>query len=691
MLLTELIRLEGTVCVTGMVDGIEVLGLSCDSRRTENGDVFFCKGDGFKKEYLKEAVEKGCVCAVYSSENENEVLLAADRLIKIKVKDVRQTVALWSAHFFGYPFKQLISTAVTGTKGKTTVTGYINEVINQMPRCKSAILSELVQEGAPRLTTPEPIDLHRAAAEAKKRGCTHIVCEVSSQAVKHQRIYAVEFDIGCFTNYGCDHIGPREHKSEAEYLSCKAALFEQCKKAVINVDCAKGQGIYNAISFPKTSVSLQNTDADCSARTVNIYEKCCELSLKTKKGEYKAVTGLSGRYNAENAALAMAVAYELGADRRSVFSGIFGYRPSGRNVLLYSADGRVRVVVDYAHNKMSFEAVLREAAERGGTVTVVFGCPGDKAQCRRRQMAEMASKYADKVTVTEDDSGSEGYESIKKELTGHFEAMLSGKECRLRRETLSFIENREKAIRSALENAYLSGGRHTVLLLGKGDEKFNRCLGEDKRCTDDVTLARNVIREYDGACALKTALSEHTELKGMRILVSAAGADGVLRQLSRSLGDMRGTKTEVCVVCEEKSFEKLRRLCFNEGVAVIDAAKTELDAVFGAMKAGAVPIYAVKDRKKAVLKVTGAMKFNKAVYLEDGEGIIFKGNDTCVNVTLNGARTILGVLPSKNAEEKLSAFQNGIEEVAVVDGRLKNAFASYLCGGARCTVVKRDA
>ena len=59
--------------------------------------------------------------------------------------------------------------------------------------------------------------------------CDVVVMEASSQGFKLDRTAGIMFDYGLFTNLSLDHIGPIEHKDFAEYLSCMAKLFNQCR------------------------------------------------------------------------------------------------------------------------------------------------------------------------------------------------------------------------------------------------------------------------------------------------------------------------------------------------------------------------------------------------------------------------------------------------------------------------------
>ena len=46
----------------GLGRDMEILGVSNDSRHVSPGDLFICKGYGFKPEYLLKAQESGAVC-----------------------------------------------------------------------------------------------------------------------------------------------------------------------------------------------------------------------------------------------------------------------------------------------------------------------------------------------------------------------------------------------------------------------------------------------------------------------------------------------------------------------------------------------------------------------------------------------------------------------------------------------------
>lgn len=142
--------------------------------------------------------------------------------------------------------------------------------------------------------------------------------------------------------------------------------------------------------------------------------------------------------------------------------------------------------MDYAHNKMSFEAlfdsVRREYPNR--PIVAVYGCPGGKAQGRRRDLPEISGKYADHVIVTEEDSGEEPFASIASDITSHLEGHTDYR----------VTEDRGEAIREAI----LELGQDSVILVtGKGEETRQKRGTLYVDCPSDVEYTKKYLAEYD--------------------------------------------------------------------------------------------------------------------------------------------------------------------------------------------------
>ena len=94
---------------------------------------------------------------------------------------------------------------------------------------------------------------------------------------------------------------------------------------------------------------------------------------------------MPGLFNVANALAAIAMSMALGVPEDSVRRGLRVARASGRMQVYESRDKNVTVIVDYAHNRMSFDALFRStrAEYPGKSMISIFGCPGSHALQRR--------------------------------------------------------------------------------------------------------------------------------------------------------------------------------------------------------------------------------------------------------------------------------------------------------------------
>lgn len=123
----------------------------------------------------------------------------------------------------------------------------------------------------------------------------------------------------------------------------------------------------------------------------------------------------------------------------------------------------MKVIIDYAHTPDALEKLLRTAREMRGEntsrLTVLFGCGGDRDPGKRREMGAIASKLADFVIVTSDNSRSEDPVEIIRQILGGVD----------REKEHIAITSRREAIRYAVENAKPGD---MIILAGKGHETY---------------------------------------------------------------------------------------------------------------------------------------------------------------------------------------------------------------------------
>lgn len=461
----------------------EISAVACDSRRVTPGCLFVAlpgaRSDG--AQFIPAAVAAGAAAVAAEHPIPDAVVPVA------VVPNARRTLALASAAFYGHPAEKLTLIGVTGTKGKTTTTHILKAILEEAGH-KTAMVGTVGyfiggEKTSDSLnTTPESLDLHRFFAQAAEAGCTHTVMEVSSQAMKLDRTYGLEFDLALFLNLSPDHIGGAEHKDFAEYLSCKAALFRQCRAAVGGVDDPHFEEIFDRCAAPVTTFGF-GPRADVRGGTVIPLREGGLLGSAFPVSGYERPVQFSmpGVFNAADALAAIAAARVLRLPEEAVRRGLLRAAVRGRTEV-YPHAGDFTVLIDYAHNDVSFASLLSTLKEYDhDRLIIVFGAGGDRPKMRRADMAREAAKYADLAVITADNPRSERVEDICADITAALEGKIPSAE----------IYDRRDAIRYALDMARPGD---IVALLGKGHEEYIEVNGVRTRFSE-----KEVLDEWFGA------------------------------------------------------------------------------------------------------------------------------------------------------------------------------------------------
>ena len=152
-----------------------------------------------------------------------------------------------------------------------------------------------------------------------------------------------------------------------------------------------------------------------------------------------------------------------------------------------NADEKVTVIVDYAHNRLSFETLFQSVREEypGRRIVTVFGCPGYMAYDRRKDLGEISGQYSDLVILTEEDAGEEPVEEIRRDIAQYVEQ--GGCD-------YSIVPDRGEAVRQAVMGCQVPT---VILLTGKGAETRQKRGIEYIDCPSDVDYAKEYLHEYD--------------------------------------------------------------------------------------------------------------------------------------------------------------------------------------------------
>lgn len=468
----------------------EFTSLCYDSRKVTDGSVFVClKGAIFDGHaFFDKAANAGAGCIVVSDEGVYKEKTAQDTAFSVVlVEDSRKALALLSAEYYSHPADKLFTVGITGTKGKTSTTFMVREIL-ESAGFKTGIIGttgiyygdkyEYIDN-----STPESYELHRIFSEMIKNGVTHVLMEVSSQALMMHRTYGINFDIGVFTNISPDHIGENEHKDFEEYLSCKCLLFRQCKKAIINADADRIDDIKLAIrkaDIECISYSTKDTSALFFGENETFEITDCLATSFDLKGHGRIHLNTPGEFSVYNALCAASIGMTVGASFSDVAKSLEKVHVFGRVEPVKHKNCDFAVIIDYAHNALSLESLFASVKNYNPkNIITVFGCGGNRSKLRRYDMGEISGKYSDLSVITSDNPRTEKVEDIIDDILVGIKK-TDGK--------YVIIPDRRDAIHHALSVAK-SGD--IVLIVGKGNQLYEE-IGHEKIPFDE----REVVKEY---------------------------------------------------------------------------------------------------------------------------------------------------------------------------------------------------
>jgi UDP-N-acetylmuramoyl-L-alanyl-D-glutamate--2,6-diaminopimelate ligase len=383
---------------------------------------------------------------------------------QLVVPHTRPAMGLVADAFHRHPSGRIDVIGVTGTNGKTTVVHLLAAVLAALG-VETGVIGTLT--GA--RTTPEAPELQAQLAGFVDDGFDAVAMEVSSHALAQHRTAGTRFALAVFTNLSQDHLD--YHVTMDEYFEAKVALFARnvTGAALVNRDDPWGRRLLDRLDVPALTYGLDDA-ADVVLTATGTSFGWRDQAVATR---------LVGGFNLSNTLAAAEAAVHLGQAPDAVAAALGRVEPVPGRFEPVATDLPAAVVVDYAHTPDGLAAAIAAArAVTPGSVTVVFGCGGDRDPDKRGPMGEVAASAADRVVVTSDNPRSEDPGAI-------IEAIVNG----ARGSTDLLIEpDRREAIRAALD-ATQKGD--TVLVAGKGHET-SQTVGHHVRAFDDRIVSAEV-------------------------------------------------------------------------------------------------------------------------------------------------------------------------------------------------------
>ncbi len=359
--------------------------------------------------------------------------------------------------WYGFPARQLTVIGVTGTKGKSSVSEMLSAMLTAAgyeTALSGTIRFAIGKESRPNLfkmTLPGRGFIQAFLAEARAKGCTHAVVEITSEAALQYRHLGLELDALIFTNLQKEHI--ESHGSMERYARAKFKIGESLARSskrpraiIANADSAY------AAPYLALPVEARIPFSFADAGAVSISEESVSFSYKNVVFSVPQ----PGRFSVLNALAAIKTAEWLGVPLATCAAALSKLIRIPGRVERIDAGQDFLAIVDYAHTPDSLSA-LYNAFPKRRKICVLGNTGGGRDLWKRPLMGKIADEFCDKVILTNEDPYDE-------DPLGIVDAMARGM-----RRVPEIIMDRRAAIRAALAEAHTGDA---VLISGKGTDPF---------------------------------------------------------------------------------------------------------------------------------------------------------------------------------------------------------------------------
>ncbi|PAD21335.1 UDP-N-acetylmuramoyl-L-alanyl-D-glutamate--2,6-diaminopimelate ligase [Terribacillus saccharophilus] len=436
-----------------------------DSRYVTKHDVFVCiQGDNHDGHaFIEDSIAQGASIIVGTNE---DLLKSYYRQFEdctfLVVEDARLAMAQLAVLLSDEAWTKLVTVAVTGTNGKTTVAAYVRSLLNQLQLRTTSIGTCGIVTSKEKLdffkstpTTPESADLHALFKLLESEGEKAVVMEATSIALDQKRTAAMTFDVAIHTNLSPEHL--EYHETMDNYKQAKMKLFEQAATAIVNIDDeGMAQDILDTFHGKLLTYSLKkNSEADLIASNLQTDAHGIQFELYTNGKTYTIRAPIYGAYNVSNLLAAVGTAMHLGYDLESIVDVLVTMEnPEGRFEVIEQYGSR-KIILDYAHTPAALDQLLTavNAIPHRRLIVMILGV-GIRDFGKMPKMAQTIEGRADEIVVSVDHPGHHDPKNI-------IDAVCKGFSDRV--QNVSTAQTRAKAVCLALD---LSREGDIVLLTG---------------------------------------------------------------------------------------------------------------------------------------------------------------------------------------------------------------------------------
>lgn len=424
-----------------------------------NSLVFYTEKEGDDKSEVSFGNTKPYAAVVNDKSN-----IHASDIPLIRTNSVRSALAYAYSSLYKIDYSKLKIIGVTGTNGKTTTATLIFEILKKsgydvgfIGTGKILINDTTLTDSLYSMTTPDPDLLYRSLSLMQEAGCEYVIMEVSSHSLALRKVDPIPFEYAIFTNLSDEHMD--FHKSKEDYYKTKLSLFKKTKRGLFNMDDTYSRRAYSEAECKKASIGVLY-EADVFATDINIrHLNGSSFYYRAENLMFGIKTPLIGEFNIYNILCALKCAIDLGIKPCLAKAAIEEIDGICGRMEVFKSD--ITVVIDYAHTANALENCLKTLFSNNKiqqNSTIVFGCGGNRDKTKREPMGRIASRYATKIILTEDNNRDESFSDITADIS---KGIDSG--------CYRVIKDREIAIRTAIAEAKEG---EIIAIIGKGHERY---------------------------------------------------------------------------------------------------------------------------------------------------------------------------------------------------------------------------
>ncbi len=406
-----------------------------------------------------------------------------------------KTLAVIANLIYGFPSNKIVVIGVTGTKGKTTTTNLIANILMEagfrvgITSTTNFQVADRKWTNESKMTTMSPFFLQKILRDMVNSRCQFAVLEVSSHSLIQNRVWGVNFDVGVLTNMGEDHLD--YHGGFKEYLRAKGLLFSRINRSarkpkihkisVLNHDDDNFAYFDQFMADRKYTYGLKG--GNCYVTDIEYLSTGSKFLLHMPNSNIEINLQMPGEFNIYNAVAASTVALAQGISSTVIKSALEKSMTIPGRFEQVNVGQKFTVIVDYAHTAESLEKLLElYKMDTQGKLYAVFGATGggrDKA--KRSKMGKVADHFSDVIVLTDDDP----YDDDRYQIIEDIAVGIERKEG----DRLWKIPTRYEAIRFALNQAKEGD---TVVIAGKGAETV-QAVYYGKIAWDDRKIVREIL------------------------------------------------------------------------------------------------------------------------------------------------------------------------------------------------------